>query len=333
VLADVAWSAAFFISLAGVLIASDRLVTAVEAAGDRYAWPAGMVGLLAAAGADGPEVSAAVIALLAGAHDVSLGVILGSNMFNLAAVLGLPIVLVGSVAVRRRGVALNGGSMILTTLIAVVTVLGVIPAAVGLGLSACVLAAYLFLLLQQGPSDTPFAAASADLGDQVSEEREREREADTEQGFPGGIALLRHGLAATAVIVGGCDVLVHATLFLGPRIGLSSTFTGTFALAALTSLPNVWVAITLARRRRGAVLMSAVCNSNTINVVFGVCVPAQFVALRLATVVRQIDVPALAFLTIVWVVLVWQGRGLGRRGALAIIAGYVLYAGVRLASS
>lgn len=335
-LADVAWSAAFLISLAGVLLASDRLVAAVEAAGDRYSWPAALVGLLAAAGADGPEVSASCIALLAGAHDVSLGVILGSNMFNLAAVLGLPIVLVGYIAVRRRGLLLNGGSMLLTTLIAEAVVLGTIPPAAGLALAAGVLGLYLYLVVQPGTlpalqRGTAQVALLAEAGDQVLEEREREREADTAQGFPEGIALLWRGLAATAVIVGGCDVLVNATLYLSPRLGMPATFTGTFVLAALTSLPNVWVAITLARHHRGAVLASAVCNSNTINVVFGICVPAQFIALKLATVVRQIDLPALAFLTAASVALLWQSHGLGRRGALAIIVGYVVFAGVRLA--
>src|SRR5262249_18292364 len=119
-----------------------------------------------------------------------------------------------------------------------------------------------------------------EAGDVEVEERAREREADRAQGFPSGWHLLIQGLLATAVGIAGCAVLVNATLYLGPRLGLPAAITGTFALAALTSLPNVWVAVSLVARRRGAVLVSAVCNSNTINAVFGICVPALFIHLR-----------------------------------------------------
>jgi Ca2+/Na+ antiporter len=114
-------------------------------------------------------------------------------------------------------------------------------------------------------------------------------------------------------------VLVNAILYLGPRAGVPDTLTGVFGLAALTSLPNVWVALSLARRQRGAVLVSAICNSNTINSVFGVCVPALFITLRVTSSVRMIDVPALFMLTLLALGLLWAWEGLGRRGAVLIV--------------
>ena len=51
---------------------------------------AGLLGLLTALGADAPEISSASSALFAGASEVGVGVILGSNLFNLAALHGLP---------------------------------------------------------------------------------------------------------------------------------------------------------------------------------------------------------------------------------------------------
>jgi Ca2+/Na+ antiporter len=114
---------------------------------------------------------------------------------------------------------------------------------------------------------------------------------------------------------------------------LPSSVTGTFALAALTSLPNVWVAVSLARRHRGAVLVSAVCNSNTINVVFGVCLPAPFISLKIAAVVRDVDIPALTALTLLSVALIWHGQGLGRKGSALVVAGYLMFAAIRVAGS
>ncbi len=334
----VAWLAAFAVSLIVVLTASDRLVNAVEAAGDRYQWPPGFVGLLAAAGADGPEVSSALIALLAGAHDVSLGVIVGSNLFNLAALLGLPILVVGHVAVQRYGLLTSGGAMLLTTALSVLLLLGDTPILFVEALVVATLVGYAILLVRS--RDRTTAVTSPVLqglppgeGDIDVEERAREREVDRAQGFPSGLHLIFEGLLATAVVIGGCAVLVNAALFLAKWMGVPQTLTGTFGLAALTSLPNVWVALSLARRHRGAVLVSAVCNSNTINAVFGICLLAPFRALQPAAIVRHLDLPALLALTLLSLVLIWQGRGLGRRGALALVVAYGCFVATRLALS
>lgn len=332
-----AWLLAFGVSIVVVLSASDRLVIAVEAAGDRYHWPPGLVGLLAAAGADGPEVSSSLFAMLAGAHDVSLGVIVGSNLFNLAALLGVPILLVGHVAVRRHGVLVSGGAMLATTALSIALLLGWLPVPLVETLIGVTLLLYTVLLFRlreaAGAGDQHGPAGGQIEGDAVAEERARELEADREQGFPSGLALLAQGLLATAVLIGSCEVLVRATLYLGPRFGVPQTLTGTFGLAALTSLPNVWVAVSLARRHRGAVLVSAVCNSNTINAVFGICLLTPFRALEPPAIVRQLDLPVLAALTVLSLALIWRGRGLGRGGALALVVAYGAFAAARLALS
>ena len=128
-------------------------------------------------------------------------------------------------------------------------------------------------------------------------------------------------------------MLVNAALFLAKRISVPETLTGTFGLAALTSLPNVWVALSLARRHRGAVLFSAVCNSNTINVVLGICLLAPFRALQPVSIVRNLDLPTLLTLTLLTLVLLWQGRGLGRGGALALVLAHGTFVAARLALS
>lgn len=336
VLREVVWLGGFAASVGLVLLASDRLVDVVEAAGDRYHWPPGVVGLLAAAGADGPEVSSSIIALAAGAHAISLGVILGSNLFNLAALLGLPIALLGYVAMQRYGLLVNGGAMLLTTLLTGGLLLGSLPRLVVEPLVAIVLVGYTALLTL--PHETVLTylrvgrrRATPAPGDAEVEERARAHDADVARGYPSGRRLLIEGALMTAVVVAGCDVLVNATLYLGPRLGLPQAVTGTFGLAALTSLPNIWVAVSLVARRRGAVLISAVCNSNTINVVFGICIPALFVSLRAPAIIRIIDLPALTFLTFLVLWLTWRGRGLGRLGACILVVAYVAFAAVRLA--
>lgn len=326
------WMAVFFASLVAVLAASDRLVAVVESAGDRYQWPPGLVGLLAALGADGPEVTAAFLSLTAGAPDVGLGVIFGSNLFNLAALLGLPAVLIGYLAVQRSSLILSGTPMLVITGLGALLVLGARPAAVLCALMIVVLAGYGVLLVRPSAARDRLGVP-ADLvvsDDRDEEERAREREIDNAEGFPSGLRMLMQGLAATAVVIGGCTALVHATLYLAPHLGVPNALVGTFGLAVLTSLPNVWVAVALARRHRGAVLVSAACNSNTINMAFGICMPALFHAWRPAAVVRAIDIPSVLLFTTLAPMLLWRGRGIGRTGGAALIGAYAVFAVLRL---
>jgi cation:H+ antiporter len=51
-------------------------------------WPRlseSLLGVVAALGANAPEISSAITALRQGQHDLGLGIVLGSNIFNLAA--------------------------------------------------------------------------------------------------------------------------------------------------------------------------------------------------------------------------------------------------------
>ena len=64
--------------------------------------------MVAALAADAPEISAAITALARGQRDVSVGVILGSNAFNLATLLGLSAIVAGRHRLSPAGGAPGG---------------------------------------------------------------------------------------------------------------------------------------------------------------------------------------------------------------------------------
>ena len=71
--------------------------------------------------------------------------------------------------------------------------------------------------------------------------------------------------------------MVHAALASQSWLHLSGAVLGSVVLAALTSLPNLWLALHFARTNRGTALMSAAMNSNTINLLGGLVIPALFI--------------------------------------------------------
>jgi cation:H+ antiporter len=120
-------AAVFVVCLGVMLAATDRLVHELDHVGMHLHLSDGLLGLLTALGADAPEVSSAGVALLGGHQDVGLGVVLGSNLFNLAALLGLGAILAGRVSVRRASLLLDGGVDLLVTLLTAALLLRLIP--------------------------------------------------------------------------------------------------------------------------------------------------------------------------------------------------------------
>ena len=64
---------------------------------------------------------------------------------------------------------------------------------------------------------------------------------------------------------------------LGAHYGVPSVVIGAVVLAAVTSLPNTVAAVYLARQGRGSAVLSEALNSNNLNLVLGLLLPAAIV--------------------------------------------------------
>ena len=94
-MSSVAAVTAFAAGTAVSLLTSLVLVSRLERVGERLGMSEALLGIVAALAADAPEVTAAVTAVAHHEQRVGAGVVLGSNVFNLAALLGLGAVVAG----------------------------------------------------------------------------------------------------------------------------------------------------------------------------------------------------------------------------------------------
>ena len=83
-----------------------------------------LLGLLAALAADAPEVTSATTALAQHQQKVGAGVIIGSNVINLAALFGLGGVVAGGIALHRKVVPLGGMVGLWVAVVCLVTITG-----------------------------------------------------------------------------------------------------------------------------------------------------------------------------------------------------------------
>lgn len=266
---------AFLLGLAVTLGCSELLARGLTRLGTKLGFSEGLLGLLAALGADSPELSSAVVAILSGAGSVGVGVVVGSNLFNLAALLGLPAVLAGGVLIRRAPLLLDAGVGLYVVLVGAAVAAGVVPSLTAVVIVLPVLAAYVFLLAL--PRRLPARFHSLVL---AAPQNVMELAYEVTHDIP----VARHASwtpvlllpVALAGVVGGSFVMVHQALAAQSALHMSDAVLGTVVLAALTSLPNLWVALHFARTNRGTALFSSAMNSNTINLVGGLIVPALF---------------------------------------------------------
>ena len=129
-LPSVAAGIVFLLSAAVSLAASWLLVSRLEALAGRAGLSEGMLGLVAALAADAPEITAAVSALAHHQTHVGAGITLGSNVFNLAALLGLGAAVAGRIALHRKVIVFSGVVALWVAAVAVLVVTGLLAPAV-----------------------------------------------------------------------------------------------------------------------------------------------------------------------------------------------------------
>jgi cation:H+ antiporter len=289
-------------SLALTLGASIVFARRLDRLGSRLGWPEALVGLLTATAADAPELSSAVIAIAHGSGAVGVGVVVGSNLFNLAAMVGaVALVARWPIRIGRRELVQEAGVALAVTAAATLVLAGALPA--WIGLAACGVAAFLYTEGLDIPLRPPGSL------------RTRARAV--------GIAALE--LPAIALVAIGSLGMVNAALVLADRWGVSDAVVGMVILAWLTSLPNALTAFRLGLAGRGDALVSETLHSNSINMVGGLVIPALFVTI---TGVSAGGLALLFGLTALTLAPLARHGSLGRRGGAAIVIAYAAAAAV-----
>lgn len=317
---------AFFGGAVVSLSTSWLVVSRIERVGARIGATEALLGVVAALAGDAPEITSAVSALVDHQGAVAAGVAIGSNVFNLAALLGLGAVVAGGISLHRRAVALQGLIGIWIALASVLTVGGLLNPPEGLAAVCVALVPYVALTATSGSrhwqrSGLPrweqwVAAAIAEEEIELSATVHPRR---------GRVSDLVTAAAALVVVVLASVLMEHAATQLGTRFSVSAIVVGGVGLAAVTSLPNAVAAMYWARRDRGVAMLSTGLNSNAINVAAGLLLPAVVLGLGRRSAPETVTACWYLGLTAVVVALAYRRRALSRTAGWAVIVLYVAF--------
>ncbi len=303
------------------VVSSLVLARELDRIGERLGFSEALLGIVTAVGADGPEISSAVAAIASGHEDTGVGVVVGSNVFNIAALLGLSAVIAGSVRIHRHGLVLNGAVAALVALVGALLVMRWLPAWAAFALALLVVAPYVALssLHARRLERLPPTLRAA------LQEEQRDARRDEYAGA-GGLYDVLVVVPALAGVIGGATAMVYAAQSLGDRWNVGDVIIGTIVLAALTGIPNMLAAIRLALHGRGAACVSESLNSNNANILVGLCIPALVLGVNAPSGLERFSAAAMVAMTLVAIGLGYSGGGLTRREGAGIIALYVAFA-------
>ncbi|HJQ48999.1 MAG TPA: hypothetical protein VJ838_00590 [Gaiellaceae bacterium] len=319
----------FVASIVLMLVAAAQFARHLDHIGLRLGLPEALLGLLTALAADAPEISSAITALVQHQHAEAVGVVVGASTFNVAAMLGLSAVVTGVVQGRHEALEIEAFVGLWLVAVALAVAAGGVGPTSGSLLAAAAAVPYVALLaagphlarlLRLRPAQSRFLRRSLGEGHRPTRPLDSRREA---------ARLTTILVAALILIIGGSVGAVRGATDLAHAWSVPQTIVGVLVLGILAALPNAWTGVRFGLQRRGSALVSETLNSNSINVVAGIALPAALGSLTDFSGLAVFDLAWLLGMTAVALVLFGRQSGAGRSAGAFLIVLYAVFFAVQ----
>jgi cation:H+ antiporter len=270
-----------------------------------------VVGLtIVAFGTGSPEMIVSLQAALAGSSDLALGNIVGSNIANIALILGLAAVArplhVRSVLLWREAPIMIGVTLLLVLLLRDGELGRLDGAILFAGAVAYTVGTYL--------------AARRDRNAEVAAEFSQEMP-KVQSSTGRSVVLVIAGFVALLI---GAHVLVDGAVVIAQALGMSQVVIGLTVIAIGTSLPELATSVVAALRNDADVAFGNVLGSNILNILLILGVVAMIQPIS-GTGLRMLDLATMVGSAMLLYPLLWRGRILNRWEGGVLLAGYIAY--------
>ena len=292
--------------LAMVVIGADALVGGASSVARRSGISEFVIGMtIVGFGTSLPELVVSLNGAIAGSSDISIGNVLGSNIFNTLLILGVTAV-IAPIAITRGNLRRDIPVCLAVTILFIA--LGLIGGRIGridAAVMLLVFAAYIFFCFRYSAPET--------------------EPAESEKTYATAVSVLLI-LAGIAGLVFGGRLFVNSAVRIASELGVSQKFIAVTVLAGGTSLPELATCIVAAARRKGGLALGNILGSNIFNLLLiigaaGLVRPLSFAGMNV------IDIIALILsVCILWTgALCTKGEKIGRGTGAALLAAYAAY--------
>jgi cation:H+ antiporter len=309
----IAFSVALILSLLVVIKSANLFVDNLVEIGESLGVSHIILGVTASAiGTSLPEFGSAMIAILTGSSDIGVGVVIGSNIWNIAGILGISAFIAGVIQTNRQEMTRDGMMTLLTALIlmAFMFLVDEITAVVGAVLIV-VYVIYLWILIRSEKIDN----------------QNNEKKVEKSKISRKSILMALIGIAGLII---GARILIYSGVEIARIANIPEMLIGLFALAIGTSMPELVVTLTSAMKKLHSLSFGTVLGSNVFNIMIGLGVPALFMNIPIEPLSISFDAPVMIFVTALLLVLAGRKMKLTRFAGIVLIITYVIYIVTRI---
>ncbi len=313
-----------FLAGLGLLVAgAEALVRGASWLARALGLPALIIGLTVVAfGTSLPEMAVSIISSIQGQPDISLGNVVGSNIFNVLFILGLT-ASIRPLIVLKQLIRLDVPVMIGVSLLMLFFALnGSIGRGEGLILLLGIIGYTAFLVFwgrksgTQGKNNTP----------------EKSGPKKTLSAWLINIMFILGGLV---LLVTGSRLFVDGAVSIAEMIGVSKLVLGLTVVAAGTSLPEVATSVVASIRGHQDIAVGNVVGSNIFNIlaVLGLSSLISPGGMKVATAALRFDIPVMIAVVLACLPIFFTGKVIARWEGLLFLFYYLAYAAYLIFSS
>lgn len=276
-----------------------------------------VIGLtVVAAGTSLPELVVSLLAALRGTPDIAIGNVVGSNIFNIGAVLGLA-AMVAPLTVHSSAVRLEWPVMFLASWIGFLLMrdLGLDRMEGGFFFASLVVfTAYAVYLARHEVGENETAEFARETGGRSLHPRTREL----------AVSVLAVVAGCGLLVLGG-KFLVDGAVALARSAGMTERVIGLTIVAGGTSAPELAASLVAAYRGRSDVALANVIGSNIFNLLGILGITALIHPIPVSAGIVHVDAWWMLGFAVVLFPMMWTKRSISRVEGGVLLAGYGVY--------
>ena len=307
------WVAVFIVSLFFLIKASDYFTDSAESIGLFFGIPPFIVGVtIVAFGTSLPEIVTSVIAVLKESSEIVIGNVVGSNIANIFLVFGLTAIVAKKMIITHDIIKVDLPFLVGSALLLAATIWDgafTLPEAI---LSLAGISVYLLYSIR-----TEKKHLDAEVEKGLEDKRKRKEP-------PWKACLIL--IVSTLVIYLGANYTIESIIKLSVLLKIGKETIAVSAVAFGTSLPELAVTITAARKGKPEIAVGNILGSNIFNALAVMGIPALLGTLTIPHSIITFGLPIMLMATLLYVFITQDKEIAGWEGWLLLIF-YIFFIG------
>lgn len=299
------WSSVFFISLFVLIKASDYFTIAAEEIGLIAGMSPYTVGLtIVALGTSLPELVTSLVAAAGDASEIVSGNVIGSNIANILLILGVGAVLGGSLLIKRDLLKVDLPLLLASSFFFLMVSLdGEISRGESLLFLLCLIIFITYSLSDKSSNDQ-----------------------DIEVRAPWRVKPFVTIVAAGFAVYVGAKYTVESVIFLADHFDVGREAVAVSAVALGTSLPELAVTLSAAKRNNAEMIVGNVLGSNIFNTFAVIGIPGMIAPLAVPQSLLLLGIPIMLTSTFLFLVATLDKQVTRWEGAIFVVM-YIFFIG------